>query len=352
MKKVVLLFLPWLFSFFGYKAIAQDDEKIKKEKQQTEEIVIRKNNDKDTRIVIEINGDKVLINGKPLVEFREDGITIDKRKMIIRDGEISRFNGDLGKLKEKLKMLGDDGAFSWSMDDNGGGAFLGVSTEQVEKGAQVTEITKESGAEKAGLQKDDIITKVDDKKIEGPASLSKVIREHKPKDEVKIYYLRKGKEKSVKATLGEVKSSARTFSFSSPDGFKSFSMPSPTPPDVYGLEGMKELERMKEMAPGNFNYSYTFPRRQKLGLKIQDTDDENGVKVLEVADSSAAANAGIKKDDIITEISGVKVNNTDDAREQLMENEEKAKYTIRAKRNGTDMSFDIKIPKKLKTANL
>ena len=69
-------------------------------------------------------------------------------------------------------------------------------------------------------------------------------------------------------------------------------------------------------------------------------------------DSSAAAKAGMLKDDIITEIAGVKVSNTDDAREQLMENNEKSAYTIKARRNGTDMVFNIKIPKKLKTANL
>jgi len=60
----------------------------------------------------------------------------------------------------------------------------------------------------------------------------------------------------------------------------------------------------------------------------------------------------LKKDDVITEIGGVKVTNTDEAREQLMENADKNTYSIKAKRNGTEMDFTIKIPKKLKTANL
>ena len=55
---------------------------------------------------------------------------------------------------------------------------------------------------------------------------------------------------------------------------------------------------------------------------------------------------------MVTEIGGKKVTNTDEAREQLMENAEKSLYNIKAKRNGSEMSFDIKIPKKLKTANL
>jgi serine protease Do len=95
-----------------------------------------------------------------------------------------------------------------------------------------------------------------------------------------------------------------------------------------------------------------FPRQKKLGLRIQDTEDGNGVKVLDVDENSSAATAGMKKDDIVTEVGGVKVNNTDEVREQLEENREKSSYNIKAKRDGKEMSFEIKIPKKLKTANL
>ena len=45
-----------------------------------------------------------------------------------------------------------------------------------------------------------------------------------------------------------------------------------------------------------------FPRQKKLGLKIQDTEEGGNVKIIDVEDSSAAQKAGLKKDDIITEI--------------------------------------------------
>ncbi|MBC7867558.1 MAG: PDZ domain-containing protein, partial [Gloeobacteraceae cyanobacterium ES-bin-316] len=113
------------------------------------------------------------------------------------------------------------------------------------------------------------------------------------------------------------------------------------------------------MAPELFDFNDneirlngTMYGRPKLGLKIQDLEEGDGVKVLEVEEGSAAATAGIKKDDVITEIGTVKVANTDDAREQLQANSSKSTYTIAAKRNNTAMKFDIKIPKKLKTANL
>ncbi len=349
MNKFALVFLPFLFTAFGYKAMAQEDSNTKREESQ--EIIIQKKGDKDTKMTIEITGDKVLINGKPLVEFNEDGITVKKKKMIIRDGD--RFSFADGFKGPEAR------SFGWSNDENESRAFLGVSTEKAEKGARIIEITKESAAEKAGLQKDDIITRFGDTKIDGPQTLADAVKAKKPSDEVKVYYTRNGKEKSVKATLQEKKGTTRSFSFTTPDGsFKTFTMPEiPPAPGMEGLESLKELEELRHLAPqfgdNNFDFKFnTFPRKQKLGLKIQDTEEGNGVKILEVADSSAAATAGLKKDDIITEIGGKKVNNTDEAREELMDNEEKSKYNMKVRRNGTDMTVEIKIPKKLKTVNL
>ncbi|MEI2740513.1 MAG: PDZ domain-containing protein [Chitinophagaceae bacterium] len=55
-------------------------------------------------------------------------------------------------------------------------AMLGVTTEKVDEGAESKlTVTKESAAEKIGLKEGDIITKVDDKKIENPDDLSAAI---------------------------------------------------------------------------------------------------------------------------------------------------------------------------------
>ncbi|MEP7165924.1 MAG: PDZ domain-containing protein [Ferruginibacter sp.] len=354
MKKVLIAFIALFGTTTGFNAMAQADVKSSKDdKKETQEIVIRKKGDKDANITIQINGDKVIVNGKPLVEFKDDAITINKRNIIVRDGDRMVLGEGLMELENSL------GNLSWDDDDfNNSGAFLGVTTEKDEKGAKINEITEESAAAKAGLKEDDIITKIGDTKIDGPESLSKAITAKKPKDEVKISYLRDGKERSVKVTLQERKHTANVFSYSQPDGsFKTLTIPQVRAyKDKLRSEGNAYSYNLKTpMAPQLYNgdgYGYSFPRQKKLGLKIQDTEDGTGVKVLEVADSSAAATAGVKKDDIITEIGGEKVNNTDEVRDQLQENSEKSSYNIKARRNGSEMSFDIKIPKKLKTANL
>src|SRR5260221_14781274 len=121
-------------------------------------------------------------------------------------------------------------------------------------------------------------------------------------------------------------------------------------PAVLPVPNMEEIE-ITEMFDMSGGPELSMPQQKKIGIKIQDTEDGK-VKVIAVEDSSAAAKAGIQKDDIITEIDGEKIDNTDEAREQLHPEEGKNSYNIKVDRNGTIISYEVKIPKKLKTANL
>jgi serine protease Do len=374
MKKLLLLTAVVGLTTLSYTATAQDEKpeqkeqaekkelkekKEKKEKKETQEIIIRKKGDKDTKITVEIKGDNVTINGKPISEFKDGDITINKRDIQIWDGHNNfSFSPDDMDIDFNGPLTGALGRTS--------GAFLGVTTDTNDDdnsdkktdGAVITNVRKESAEEKAGLKEGDIITRINDKKVTDPGSLSEVVRSFKPKEEVTVYYKRDGKEKSSKAVLGENKSSAMAYSFAGPNGkVRSFSLPRTPRMQGGNLQAMPDVQMWNDDSfrafdnLGSVNGINIF-HRQKLGLKIQDTEEGNGVKVLDADKDSPAEKAGLKKDDIVTEIGGKKVTNTDEAREQLQENAEKSAYTIKAKRNGTEMSFDIKIPKKLKTANL
>ena len=349
MKKIVFILSIFGFIALSSKVFAQDEKLKDKGKNESEEIIIRKKGDKDARITVEINGNKVIINGKPLSEFKDEDITINKRKMIIRDKNGEKafdFNFNPGDFVKD---------FNWKSDvKEEPFAFLGVNTEESGDGAKIVEVTRESAAEKAGLKPGDIISKINDKKVEGSGSLLEAVRAFKPKEEITIYYKRDGKENTTRAVLGERKeSNVMAFSFNGPDGMSR----NYTLPRVPKMPNMKSMPNMDLLENGSMDNYFDFnggllPKHQKLGIKIQDTEDGNGVKVLEVDMDSPADKSGLKKDDIVTEVGGKKINNTDEARDQLHENQEKAAYSIKAKRNGTEMNFDIKIPKKLKTAHL
>ena len=90
----------------------------------------------------------------------------------------------------------------------------------------------------------------------------------------------------------------------------------------------------------------------KLGLSVQDTDDGKGVKILEVDEDSNAAKAGLKEDDVITEINGKAVNSADEVARIVRENKDKTSMMLKLQRSGKTQNIEVKIPRKLKTADL
>ena len=77
---------------------------------------------------------------------------------------------------------------------------IGVKETQ---GFYINKVTKNSGAEKAGLQKGDIIVQLDDKKINGFAELSAYINTKRPNDVVQVQIIRAEKEKTIPVKLSK-----------------------------------------------------------------------------------------------------------------------------------------------------
>lgn len=77
---------------------------------------------------------------------------------------------------------------------------IGVKETQ---GFYINKVTKNSGAEKAGLQKGDIIVQLDDKKINGFAELTAYINTKRPNDVVQVRIVRDEKEKTIPVKLSK-----------------------------------------------------------------------------------------------------------------------------------------------------
>jgi serine protease Do len=335
----------YVLKFSGIAAIAlllsssvfaqdQDDaqekvlnDKIKTDKlNEGDEIVIKRKGDKDVKVTVEIKDNKVFVDGKPVTEFNNDDIIIRKMKIPFYGNDNMTFIAPRSPFRS--------GGWSYSGDgemanvNNAKTAFLGVTWDDVDNGAKITEVTKESAAEKAGLKKGDIITKIGDTKIE-EGELSETIHKYKPEDKVTITYMRDGKEQKTTATLDKTKEMK----------FKSFSM--------------SVMPKMNENF--NFNgdniYSYSYGKA-RLGIKAQDLEEGKGAKVLDVDDESPAEKAGIKEGDVINEFDGKPVENADDLAKLARENKEKYSYKIKLTRDGKPQEVEVKIPRKLKTADL
>jgi serine protease Do len=326
-------------------ASAQDKKEKREKEEKREQIIIRKKGDKTEKTTIVIEGDKVTINGKPVEKGDKDVI-------------IHRFDGDdefvfrSPKVRVSPPRIYRRGPGGWDQFQSDDfmkefkmnwktGAFLGVVTEDHDKGASIEEVQKETPAEKAGLQKGDIITKVGDKKIGSPSDLSEAVHAKKPNDEVEITYLRDGKEKKTKIKLGESKG---------PEGMHNFNF---NMPDMHFGDGQFNFEHLQPRLHGLQDQIRIYQGgRPKFGATIQDTDEGNGVKVLEVEADSPSAKSGLQKDDVITEVNGKAVKNVAEAREALRANNEQNLWTVKVLRGGKPVTVEVKIPKKLNKADL
>jgi putative serine protease PepD len=69
-------------------------------------------------------------------------------------------------------------------------------------GAYLAAVTPGGGAQAGGLQAGDIVTKVDDRRIDGADSLIAATRSHRPGEKVQLTYVRGGKTHQTTVTLG------------------------------------------------------------------------------------------------------------------------------------------------------
>jgi len=205
-----------------------------------------------------------------------------------------------------------------------GGAFLGVGTEDISKenmarygmrevrGVGVTEVVKDSPAEKAGLRKDDVILRFDGESVTSVRKLTRLVNESAPDQAVHLTVSRGGAEQELTATLTKRKMDD-VFSGSMPrilrggdeNGGRVFPAPN-WPPSIIGGDEPFILS----MGGANRRIGVS---TQTLTKQLADYFGVSaGVLVTSVTENSPAAKAGLKAGDVITAIDGEKVSSPGD----------------------------------------
>jgi membrane-associated protease RseP (regulator of RpoE activity) len=82
-------------------------------------------------------------------------------------------------------------------------AWLGVFFRITEDGAEVREVVVDSPADDAGLERGDVITRVNGRPVNEAHPLSERILAYEPGDEVELKILRDGEERFIDVQLGE-----------------------------------------------------------------------------------------------------------------------------------------------------
>ena len=83
--------------------------------------------------------------------------------------------------------------------------FIGIQAAEGDGGVLIARLVSGGAAEQAGLNENDIITSLDNEKVEDPISFGGLIRGRKAGEEVRVGYLREGEPGELKVTLKERK---------------------------------------------------------------------------------------------------------------------------------------------------
>jgi serine protease Do len=328
----------------------------------------------DVNMTVVVDGNKVTINGKevdendPRLQVEGKGNKriilkkLDKQPRIIVEGKpLNSLDFGKGLQLDGDIIINENGEDNFDIivpnQAKTNEAFLGVVTEETEQGAKVNQVSDESPAAKAGLKEGDIITKVNDIKIDGPASLYDAIGKSKPEDKVTISYIRNGKTSSQVVSLAKNKNTMQFYNFSSPEGQGGPSF------DAYPKQYLDPNTRKYQQSPRGFNFIPNFPgmegmtipgfeNKPKLGISIEDTETADGVKITNVSENSPAAKSGLLENDIIVQVNDQKIKEVDGLKPIIKDAKEGTSFTFQVKRNKELKTILVKLPKKLKTANL
>ncbi|GAB6037399.1 DegQ family serine endoprotease [Fundidesulfovibrio butyratiphilus] len=239
-------------------------------------------------------------SGGPLINL--DGEVIGINTAIVASGQGIGFavpsnmaKGVVAQLKDKGKVKrGMLGVTIQSLDENTAKALGLPST----KGALVSQVSKDGPADKAGLQAGDVIVELNGQPIADSHDLTTRVGATPPGETVKLEVLRKGKPVSIRVTLTE-----------------------------RDLKQLAAADGSGEVSPDN-----------ALGMTLGGAESRSGhaaVVVSAVEPGSAAAEAGMRRGDIILQINQRSVSTPAEAAKVIAEEgQAKGAVVLLVKRQG------------------
>ena len=209
-----------------------------------------------------------------------------------------------------------------------GGGFLGVYAENISRenmsryhvsqvrGVGVTQVIKDSPAEKAGLHKDDVILRLDGENVSSVRKLNRLVSELSPDQSVKVSISRGGSEQEVTATIGKRSNTmAQNLLGGEPRIFKWEG------PDLKGFK-WENRNNFPNFNNDGGDMSFYLSNSRRIGVSTMSLTkqladyfgiaDGKGALVTSVSEDGPAAKAGVKAGDVITAIDGEAVDSPGD----------------------------------------
>ncbi len=241
-----------------------------------------------------------------------------------------------------------------SEDDH---AWLGVGINDLDKAERselgvpktyvvhVNNVHAGSPADEAGIEVGDVIISINGKEAGDTGALIEMVRDVEPFTEVDVLLYRDGSEITKRAVLGI---RPRKYVWTT-DNMDEFTI------DLEGLEGLAALGELGDLFVPRFDVGYAWGGKGRLGVYVDDLGEGlaeyfevpggKGVLVEEIVEGGAAEAAGIRAGDVIIEIDGNPVADTDELSEAIGMMQGDAPAPIVFVRNGELLTVEATVKK-------
>lgn len=229
---------------------------------------------------------------------------------------------------------------------SGRGAEIGVSVRDValaeaepqksNAGVFVEDVRLDGPAEKAGIQRSDVIVEFDGELVRSARQFARLVQETAPGRTVKAVVVRDGQRKDIQIAPESGRTARLT------------------------IDGDRMLDRLGDdlgnwadhLPPFNFNFDFDMAGvGRRFGVTVTELTSQlgdyfgtrDGLLVTSVVDGSSAARAGLKAGDVITSINGDRVRSRDDLVRELRDTREGEEATVGIVRDKQETTVKAKI---------
>jgi len=219
-------------------------------------------------------------------------------------------------------------------------ADLGVPKPYV---VHVNKVHDGSPAEEAGIEVGDVFVSLAGKKTGDTGDLIETVKGMEPFSDVEVVLFRDGSEVTTIATLGI---RPRKYVWTA-DDMDDFTI------DLEGLEGLAALGELGELFVPRFDVGYAWGGKGRLGVYVDDLGEGlaeyfevpggKGVLVEEIVKDSAAEEAGIRAGDVIIEIDGTRVGDTDELTKAISKMQGDVPTPIVIVRSGEEITVEATV---------
>ena len=195
------------------------------------------------------------------------------------------------------------------------------------EGILVEGVVPGTPAEEAGFRENDVITRVNDAVITGPAELRVQLKKYKPGDSVNVTYLRGGQTKTVALKLGRERGGNVMF------GDRDFKR-------KLVMEGAPWEWKLEQGGKKKVAYAGIVTQSLSEGLASY-FKVKKGALISEVISDSPADKAGLKAGDVIVKIGGEEIEDEDDVGEAIHEHDPGDAVDFVIYRDGSEMTVKV-----------